>query len=143
MPLDAENGQGEKLLSALMGAITGTGEGQKPSSFPVTMVLIGFVVLVISVFGIRMALAKRRAAQLTAKIRKIEEEKEQAKEKEKLAENSTARQAAREEVSALGKEILKLKARIAKRHVDHEKDVEELKSVTSWDDILIVDRRAQ
>jgi len=139
--MPAEEAQVKGLLSSLMDSITGVGEGQKPSSTPVTLVLVGLVVLLISVFGIRMALAKRKAAQLAAKIRKIEEEKEQAKEKEKLAENSAARQTAKEEVAALGKEVLGLKAKIASRHAEHKKDVEELKSVTSWDDILIVDAR--
>lgn len=126
------------LLSSFMDRIAST---DKAVSTPTALILIGFVVLLISIFGIRMALAKRKAAQLAAKVRKIEEEREQAKEKEKLADNSTARQAARDEVAALGKEILQLKAKMARRHTDHKKDVEELKSVTSWDDILIVDAR--
>jgi len=134
MPPEEESPQAEGLLSSLMDKITGTGKDS--SSFPVTLVLVGFMVLVLSVFGIRMAFAKRKAAQLAAKIRKIEEEREQVKEKVKLAENSTARQTAKEEVTALSKEILSLNARMVQRHVEHQKDVEELRSVTSWDDII-------
>lgn len=141
MPEREEKSEAEGLLSGLMSKIAGSGEDKSPSSFPVTLVLVGFMVLVLSVFGIRMALAKRKAAQLAAKVRKIEEEREQARENEKLADNSTARQTAKEEVAALGKEILQLKARMARRHTEHRKDVEELKSVTSWDDIMIVDAR--
>ena len=140
-PEESKEPQAEGLISSLMGKITGTGEGNSPSSFPVTLVLVGFMVLVLSIFGIRMALAKRKAAQLAAKIRKIEEEREQAKEKVKLADNSTARQTARDEATALGKEILGLKARMAKRHSEHREEVKELESVTSWDDIVIVDAR--
>jgi len=137
-----EESQAGDIVSSLMKRIAGGGEeAAKSSSFPVTLVLVGILVLVISIFGIRMAFAKRKAAELAAKIRKIEEEREQAKEKEKLAENSAARLAARDEVKALGKEILGLKAKMAHRQSAHEKEVEKLRSVTSWDDIVIVDAR--
>lgn len=140
MPEDKDKSE-KNIISDLMNQIAGTGEDKKSSSFPVTMVLVGILVLVLAVFGIRMAMAKRKAAKLAYKIRKIEEEKERARENEKLAENSTARMTAKEEVKALGKEILQLKANMAMRMSDHKAEVEKLQAVTSWDDIVVVDAR--
>jgi septal ring-binding cell division protein DamX len=142
MPDGQEKSKPEKnLLSGLMDQIAGIGEGKKPSSFPVMMVLVGIVVLVVSLMGIRMALAKRKAAKLAFKIRKAEEAKAQAEENEKLAENANARAAARSEMKTLQREILSLKAKMVKRTVEHQKEVDQLRAVTSWDDIEVIDAR--
>jgi len=138
---DQKQDKPENLLSSLMKQIAGTGEGKKSSSFPVMMVLVGIVVLVVSIMGIKLALAKRKAAKLAAQIRKSEEEKIQAQENLKLASNTTARQTAREEIAALTKETLGLKARMARRQAAHEESIKELEGITSWDDIEIVDAR--
>lgn len=111
------------------------------ASWIVTLFLIAGLVVGISIIGIKLVLAKRRAAELAAKIRKAEEEKKQAEENIKLANNTTARQAAQEEVKALSKEILGLKAVMAKRETAHKENVKELEGITSWDDFIVVDGR--
>lgn len=131
----------ENLLSDLMKQIAGDGEDKKSSSFPVTMVLIGVVVLIVSLMGIKLALAKRQAAKLAVQVRRAEEEKKRVKEKLKLSENSTERQTAQEEIKALGKEVLGLKARIATRQAAHRRHVDDLKGLTSWDDVVVLDSR--
>ena len=120
--------------------VSGKEDGIK-ASWIVTFFLIAGLVVGISIIGIKLVLAKRKAVELAAKIRKAEEEKKQAEENVKLSENDTARQTAREEVKAFSKEVLGLKAQMAKRQVDHEKSVEELQGITSWDDIIVVDGR--
>jgi len=140
---EQEQKEQKNLLSGLMKQVAGTEEGKKPSSFPVMMVLVGIVVLIVSIMGIKLALAKRKAAKLAAQIRKSEEEKVQAQENLELADNATARQTAREEIKALTKESLGLKAKMAKRQLEHEKSVKELQGITSWDDIVVVDGREQ
>jgi uncharacterized protein YxeA len=141
MPDKTEEKSEKNLLSDLMNQIAGSGEDGKSPSFPVTMVLIGIMVLVLAVVGIKMAFAKRRAAELAYKIRKAEEEKAQAEEDVKLGENSEARYVANEEVKARQREILNLKAKMALRTAAHKNEVKKLESVTSWDDIEVVDAR--
>lgn len=141
MPDEKEPLKEENLLSGLMKQVVGSEGGNSPSSFPVTMVLIGIVTLIISFMGIKLALAKRKAAQLAVQVRRSEEEKKRIKEEMQLAENSEKRQAAQEEIQELTKEILGLKAQIAKRQAAHLEYVDGLKGVTSWDDIVVVDSR--
>lgn len=136
--------QAEGLIKSLMDKVAGEGgQSEKASSFPVTMVIIGILVLIVSVIGIKLAFAKRKAAELASKLRKAEEEKAQAIENEKLAENSNARQTARDEVKALDDEIRELTDQMEARKVKHEETVKELQGITSWDDIEIVDGRGQ
>lgn len=141
MPDQAE-GQAEDLISGLMKRVTGDGGAKGGSSFPVTLILVGILVVVISIMGFQLAFAKRRAAELTVKIRRAEEEKKRAEENVKLGENSTARQVAQEEVQARGKEVLGLKAKLARRHQEHKRALGKLKGITSWDDIVIIDGRS-
>lgn len=130
--------QAEGLINSLMDRIASKEGG---ASMPVTLVLVGILVIVVSVMGIRLAFAKRKAAELAVKLSRAEEEKARAQENEKLAENSTARQSAREEVAALNVEIGCLKNKMAIRHHGHEEDVKKLRSITSWDDLVVEDKR--
>ena len=138
---DSEEKSEKNLLSDLMKQIAGDGEDKKSSSFPVTMVLVGVVVLIVSLMGIKLALAKREAAKLAVQVRRAEEEKKRVKEKIELSNNSTERQTAQEEIKALTKEIFNIKARIATRHASHRRRVDELKGLTSWDDVIVLDSR--
>lgn len=138
MPKDDQ--EEKKLLTSLMKQISGDEEG-KPSSFPVTMVLLGFVVLVVSLMGIKLALAKRKAAQLAVQVRRAEEEKARIKEQAELGANEEERKKVDEVVRVLSKEVLGLKAKIALRHRDHREYVRELDGITQWDDIVVVDNR--
>ena len=137
-----KNPDSESVIKDLMDRIAGQGEESKgQSSFPVTIVLVGILVIFISILGIKLAWAKRKAAELAIQVRRAEEEKKRAKENVRLGDNATARQAASEEAKAREKEILSLKARLAKRQSDKDVMAEELKAVTDWDDIKVVDGR--
>ena len=143
-PVEDKQPDEKELIGSLMDQIAGKGEGDKKessSSWPVTMVMLGVLVLVISILGFKLAWAKRKAAELAVKVRRAEEEKTRAEENVKLGENATARQAANEEVKARSLEVLGLKARIAKRHTEQKAMVEQLSPITSWDDINVVDGR--
>lgn len=140
MPNQDEKEQAEDLISGLMKRIAGDGEDKKSSSsFPVAMVLLGIVVLIISFMGIKLAWAKRKAAELAVQVRRAEEEKKRAKEDLELANNSAEREAAQGEIEALTVEVLELKKEIADRQVQHTKDMKQLEGVTSWDDVIVVD----
>jgi len=129
------------LLNSLIDQISGSKEDQSKASFPVMWILLGAVVIIISIMGIRLALAKRKAAQLAWKLAKVEEENETAKENERLAESSLARQTARLEQEALKREAEQLRAKIEDRRKAAAEEAEQLKSITSWDDIKVVDAR--
>jgi len=144
MPELQPQAETESLLKSLMDKVSGgEGESEKASSLPVTLVIIGILVVIVSIIGIKLAFAKRKAAELASKLRKAEEEKAQAVENAKLAENSNARQTSWEEIKALDIEIQELHKQIDARRLAHEETAKELKSITSWDDIKIVDGRRQ
>jgi hypothetical protein len=130
-------------VASLMKAIVGPPEtGKGAASWPATLILVGLLVLFVSILGIQLALSKRKAAKLAAEVRQLEEEKTRLQEEAKLISNEEIRTAAYEAVRGYTQEILDLKARLAlreKRHVDAAKG---LQSITSWDDIVVVGRRA-
>jgi uncharacterized protein YxeA len=123
-------------ISDVMDMVTGRG-GNEKASWPVMLVLIIVVVIVLAIVGVKMALAKRKAAELAFKIRKAEEKKKQAEEDSKLRQNSEDKQAAWEEVRTLSKEVLSLKAQMAVRSEKHKKHIADLEAVTSWDEIEV------
>lgn len=128
------------LISSLMEKVAGKGDS-KGSSLPVTLILVGIIVLILAVSGLKMAFTKRKAAKLAAQIRKAEEEKKRVEENLKLTDNAIVKQAHWEEIRAISKEILVLKSKMAIRQIAHKKAVKSLQLVTSWDDIEIMDGR--
>ena len=101
-----------------------------------------WVVLFISILGIKLALAKRKAVELAIQVRRAEEEKKRVEEAIKLNENSDIRQVIQEEIKTCQKEVLRLKARMAKRQSIQKEIADQLKSITSWDDIIIIENRS-
>jgi signal transduction histidine kinase len=138
MPNQHQADDASGLISSLMERIAGK-EDSTRSSFPITIIAISILVLVVAVMGVKLAWTKRKAAELAVKVRRAEEEKERAKENIELSVNAAEREASQEEVKALGKEILDLKAKIADRQTQHTKDMKQLEGVTSWDDVIVVD----
>jgi uncharacterized protein HemX len=134
--------EAKSLISDLMDRISGS-EEKSSSSTPAMLILLGLLVLVVSVLGIKLAWAKRKAAELAVQVRRAEEEKKRAEENAKMAENSAARQTAQQEADALGKDIDNLKSQIAQRHEEQKELVSQLNPVTSWDDIVVIDGRNQ
>ena len=76
-----------------------------------------------------------------APAEKLEEKHEQAAERVVLvhAEETTA--AAREEERRLAKEMLALRNRLRDSEMEYQRAAESLRSVTSWDDIVVVEKK--
>ena len=140
MSKDHQN-QAKNLIGSLMNQIAG--QGEKSSSWPVMLIFLSVFVIFISILGIKLAWAKRVAVKLAIQVRRVEEEKKRVEEDAKLSENSVVRQAAQEKITTCTKEVLKLKAQIAKRYSEQKEMADQLKSITSWDDIVVVNIRDQ
>jgi len=126
-------------LNDLMDLVTGA-KGNK-SSWPVTLFLVAGLVIVASIFGIQMALQKRKAAELVAKYREELEKERQARENEKLAQNDVERAAAKKAIEEAQKNYESLTKSVDDLAKAHEEKVKELSSITSWDDIVVIDSR--
>lgn len=136
----------EKLthpLHDIMDAVTGRAKESEKASWPVTLFLLAGLVIAISFLGIKLAMAKRKAAELAIKMRRAEEEKARAEEDAKLKENKDEQKEAWTRVRERSKEILSLKAQMIVRMKKHEQAVKDLQAITSWDDFVVVDDREQ
>jgi hypothetical protein len=132
---------GEKTgLQELMDRVAGA-KGD-PSSWPVTLFLLGLLVVILSVVGIKLALTKRKAAELARKLREQEEVAKASKEDEKLASNEEVRLEAEKVTQEAQQQVQGFKDELAARKVSHEEYVRELQSITSWDDVVVVDARS-
>jgi septal ring factor EnvC (AmiA/AmiB activator) len=136
---DAQPQTEESGLKKLLDSVSGS-KGEA-SSWPVTVFLLSFFVIVLSILGIKLALTKRKAADLARKLREQEELNTVAKENEKLADSAESRADAQAVIKELETEISGLKDEITASKVTHEEYVKELQSVSSWDDIVVVDAR--
>lgn len=136
---DAGNPEERSGLQKLMDSVSGS-KGEA-SSWPVTVFLLGILVLILAVVGIKMALTKRRAAELARKLREQEESIKVAKENERLAANDEARRDAQEVIKDLEGQITELRDEMDVRKINHEDYVKELQAVSGWDDIVVVDKR--
>ena len=133
-PQDEESGL-KKLLDSVAGS---KGEA---SSWPVTVFLLSFFVIILSILGIKLALTKRKAADLARRLREQEELNIVAKENEKLATSAEERASTQEVIKEIEIEVAGLRDEIAASKIVHEEYVKELQSVSSWDDIIVVDAR--
>lgn len=119
-----------------------SGQGGSKASWPVTLFLIAALVIAISILGIRLAMAKRKAAELASKARRAEEAQIQANEKKGMAKNKEERLAAKAEFKAASAKAKKIKQEVAKTRARHNTLVKDMTAVTSWDDVQVVDRRS-
>jgi hypothetical protein len=134
MPDDKKTG-----LQTLLGEISGVGETK--ASWPATLFLIGFLVLLVSLLGIKLALTKRKAADLAKDLREKNEEIARAKEAEKLTKNEEERTRAHIVLIDSESKVNQIKLDMEKYRVDHEACMYELSSISNWDDIIVVDDR--
>jgi uncharacterized protein HemX len=135
-------------LLNLVDKIAGTpappeGKSSSGAFLPVALIVLGAVVIGFSVLGIMLVLARRKAARLAAQVRKLEEEKAQSSENEKLAENAEARQVAVTATGELQAHIDELEGQLAVLSKQNKVRAAELAKISDWDDFVIVDRRAQ
>jgi len=141
MPDQADKPDEKSGLQKILDSVSGSSEGGSPSSWPVTVFFLSLFVIILAVLGIKMALTKRAAAETARKLRKQLEDERQARENAKLAENDEARREAQEVIADAVARVAGLKQEMAVRQVAHEEYVKELQSISSWDDIVVVDRR--
>jgi glucose-6-phosphate-specific signal transduction histidine kinase len=129
----------ESGLKKLMDQVAGA-KGDA-SSWPVTIFLLSIFVIILSILGIKLALTKRRAAELARKLREQEEAAKQAKENEAMAGNEEARKDAQEVIKDVEARVAAIQSDMDARRVAHEEYVKELKSISDWDQIVVVDAR--
>jgi uncharacterized protein HemX len=127
-------------LSDLTKMVVGEKQGSR-ASWIVMLVLLGGIVIAFAVLGIQLVLAKRRAAELAAELRRAQEGQKQALENAKLADNEEKRKAAQAEAKRLEEKAAQLKAEIDSMKADHASYVADLGSVTGWDNLNVVDGR--
>lgn len=145
-PAEAPAVETRSSLLNLVDKIAGTpapqeGKSSSGAFLPVALIIAGVVVIGFSILGIMLVMARRKAAKLAAQVRKLEEEKAQAAENEKLAENDEARQAAVVKTGELQSKIDGLEAQLVALAEQNKARAAELAKITDWDDLVIVDRR--
>ena len=127
------------LVQSLMDKISGQAGNQ--ASWPVMLLLLALLVIVFSVAGIKLALARRQAADLAAKLRKSEEDAKQAQENAKLAANQLDRETAQTISDAATLQVEALHKSLEEQRQAHEARVKDIKAVTDWDSLVVVDGR--
>lgn len=132
--------QVEHPLKDLMEMVIGKAS-DSGSSLPVTIFLLAALVIGISFVGIKSALTKRKAAKAARELRKLKEEKAQAVENVQLEENAQKKDEAQKRLRVLQKKEATLANQLLDHKLKHDSYVKDLRSVTSWDDITIVDGR--
>jgi hypothetical protein len=126
-------------LQRLLDTVAGTG-GDK-SSWPATVFLLTIFIILLSVLGIKLALTKRKAAELASELRSVKEKETEAAENAKMAQNEIERTNAAETVKDAQLHIDEIKEGLQQAQAEHQQYVKELQSVTNWDQINIVDGR--
>jgi len=111
------------------------------SSFVVYLIITAMAVIGFSILGWLLVRSRREAARLAYELRKKEEEQKRAAEEHKLAKNGTERNEAHKKVKKLEGEIQELKKKLDAQKVAHDDRVKSLEEITTWDDLVVVDRR--
>jgi hypothetical protein len=110
--------------------------------FPVLSIIsVAFFSIIAAVVCIQALMARRKAAVLDGKLRKLEEEKVRAVEDKKLAKSAEDRARAQVAIAAKQREISDLKDRILERKKAHDSFVQKLAEVVSWDAVKVEDAR--
>ena len=136
---DAGKPEEKSGLQKLLNSVTGT--GAEKASWPVAVFLLSLFVIILSFLGVKLALAKRKAAELASQLRLQQEVATVAKEDEKMASNDTERQHARAVIEEVNEVITDLQKELDARKAEHDGYVKELESVAGWEGITVVDSR--
>lgn len=136
-----ESGGLEQTLLNLADKASGRAEGSKGSSFPAYIVFSILAVICFSVLGFLAVRAKRRVAQLEYEIRQKNEEQKRMEEKAKLEADRDKRNAAILLAHDLAEGIDGLKKELAAHEASSAARAKALAKATSWDDLVIVDKR--
>jgi hypothetical protein len=137
----AEEKKPRHPLHDIMDMVTGRAKESEKASWPVTLILLAGLVITISILGLRLAMSKRKAAELAVKVRRAEEEKKRVVEAKELEENAHTREALEKKSQDITGKILGIKAQMALRMQKHKEAADGLRSVTSWDEVVVFDAR--
>lgn len=137
--------QSHPLVEFVQAATERRGDsGDKGGSSLVTyLVLAGMAVLGFSIMGWMLVRARRKAALMAARLRLLEEEKIRAEEDAKLADNEESRFVASVRINAATDEIKELKDHLEGLVEQNRIRSEALASITDWDSLVVVDKRAK
>lgn len=139
----AESASSGHLLLDLVDKASGNVEGSKGSSLPVFIILISVVVLAFAIMGWVIVQARRKAARLASQLRKKEEELVRITEDCQLREQAEARADAERRAATLQAEIKELKEKLEDSRAAAADQAKMLSQATGWNDLEVVDKRAQ
>jgi uncharacterized protein HemX len=140
-PQQENTGGATQLLLDLADKAAGKAEDSKGSSVFAFVLFAGLAALCFAVVGWMAVSAKRRAAQLEYELRLKEEEQKRVAEQAKLAQNEADRTKAQAQVHELIESIEGLKKEVAGNEAAALKRVQALAQATTWDDLVVVDKR--
>lgn len=129
------------MLLDLAGKAAGKVEGSNGSSLPVYIIFTALAVLCFALVGFLAVRAKRKTAQLEYELRKKEEEQKRLAEQVKLEESEIRREVATKLSHELIEDINGLKKEIAASEASSLERAKALAQATSWDDLVVVDKR--
>jgi flagellar biosynthesis/type III secretory pathway M-ring protein FliF/YscJ len=109
--------------------------------WPVMLGVLGLLVLVICVLGIRFALIRRKYAQLASQLRQSEEARKRAEEQIPLVTNDLEREEAKKKAAELKDQATTLAQELEVNRVKHDELAKVIQTATSWDDLQVVDSR--
>jgi len=130
------------FLKGLLDKVGGS-EPEQRASAPVALVIALVAITIIGVLGFFLLRARRKAAQLRSKMRRMEEEQAQEKENAKLAKNAEYRKAAENRVQDLQASIDRTSEELQQLSELNAGRKETLRDLTDWDDLVLVDKRGE
>lgn len=132
------------LLSSLIDKATsagGEGATKSGSSMPVYIIIAGIAVLIISITGFMLVRARRKVARLASELRLKEEEKVRLVENAKLTLSKSNRTRIKAQIVEKQLEIKRIERGMKELAEANAVRKASLAKLTSWDDLVIVDRR--
>jgi len=139
---ELESGGLEQLLLDLVNKAAGKAEDSKGSSLPVYLIVTAAVVICFAILGIVAVSARRRAAQLEYELRMKEEEQKRLVEQAKLEQDASRRAEAESSIDSLTEDVQRLKGDLELNEAAAVDRAKALAKAASWDDLVIVDKRA-
>jgi len=107
-------------------------------SILVVSIILGILGLVIAGLVIALVFARRKAERLQSQVRQDEEDIEQKKEELKLQEEAHAQEQLQKDIAAKEERVKVAKEQIKALDQKREKFNDDLKGVTSWDDLEVL-----
>lgn len=127
------------LTRSMVGKVVGS-SGRTTSLLP-ALLIVAVLVLTVSVICVKVLFSRRKVGKMMREMRLADEEKIQALEDEVMAECGEERAAAQEVAEAAEDKVTRLKDQIRERRAKHAALMSELRAVTNWDDLDVIDAR--